>query len=465
MITRRPADNMIASVKKHLPLCIFLLLFIAYNLNLRANASVDTIPASLLPFNILSGQGLYFDQFIDYYGHIWQPIAFFSAHGGHYVSIYPIVAPLLLTPLYALPYAALSLLHVPVDLNDPIFRLAVMGMEKLSASLIVSLSGVFVFLALRELVEARAAAAAALIYGLATCTWPISSQALWQHGPSELLLSMIIFLAILCARKGATGRRVACLGLLAGLYVFNRPSDSLLLVPLLVYILGLGDRRIAYFAGAGALAALPFAAYNLYFFGNFLGGFNRMSSMLSLSGIPLGSLGLLVSPNRGLLIYSPVVLLAIPGLIYVSKIEDKEIRRFLYAGAVAALATVLLYGSFSDWHGGGCFGPRYLTAIMPFTAVLIGLCLGRFSGPGKINAKTALVLLVIALLVAYSVLIQAIGAFCYPNGGYRWDQDNVPRGDEKYWDWHDTQIMRSFHAGIWNPLNVASYLKDRAAGH
>ncbi len=457
--------SVVGFLKKHPELCLFIVLFVLFNANARANASVDTIPASLLPFSVLDNHDLYFDQFVDYFCHIWAPpISFLTEYGDHYLSIYPIVTPILLIPLYFIPYVSMKLFYIPIDLYDPTFRLIVMGMEKMSASFISALAGVLIYLALKRLVDGKIALIGTLIFGLATSMWSISSQALWQHGMSVLLLSAMIFIVVSGGQKGPDRFRVAALGVLSALFFFNRSSDSFLLLPIVLYILMLKDRRILAYLAAVIIAALPFLAYNIYFFGNPVGGFGRMSSMLSLAGLPMGVAGLLLSPNRGLLIFSPVVLLAIPGYLKIRDLSNRRLVWFFSVAGLSILLTILLYGSFADWHGGGCFGTRYLTDIMPYMAIFIGLFLNGYSDLKKTGYRKWLAILIIILLVGYSVFIQFVGAFCYPNGGFKWDQDHVPQGDEKYWYWHDTQIGRSLQAGFWNPLNVLDYLQNKVIG-
>ena len=54
--------------------------------------------------------------------------------------------------------------------------------------------------------------------------------------------------------------------------------------------------------------------------------------------------------------------------------------------------------------------------------------------------------------------MQFVGAFYYPNGD--WDGSlNVDLYPEKCWYWNDTQIMRSFNAGIISPGNCIKDLQ------
>ncbi|HRS75382.1 MAG TPA: hypothetical protein P5282_10635, partial [Anaerolineaceae bacterium] len=50
-------------------------------------------------------------------------------------------------------------------------------------------------------------------------------------------------------------------------------------------------------------------------------------------------------------------------------------------------------------------------------------------------------------LLGASLLVQAAGAFCYPNSG--WDEQPKPIGKstERLWDWRDNPVARSLRAG------------------
>ena len=69
-------------------------------------------------------------------------------------------------------------------MNEPAWHGAV-----LTASLLTALAAVFVFLAARGFVPPVPAVLVALAFGLGSCAWPVSGQALWQHPASTFLLS------------------------------------------------------------------------------------------------------------------------------------------------------------------------------------------------------------------------------------------------------------------------------------
>jgi hypothetical protein len=63
-------------------------------------------------------------------------------------------------------------------------------------------------------------------------------------------------------------------------------------------------------------------------------------------------------------------------------------------------------------------------------------------------------------MLIWSVFVQAVGAFYYPNGNWDATPQNVDEHPERLWNWNDSQIGRSFHSGpiIVNPLRIFNYI-------
>jgi hypothetical protein len=122
------------------------------------------------------------------------------------------------------------------------------------------------------------------------------------------------------------------------------------------------------------LGALPLpvvlAAYNVVAFGSPLKqgyGSGHITSGLHLSAgrILTGLGGLLVSPGRGLFVYSPVLLFAVYGAVRGRRVP-------LYRACSAAIVLqVIVSANLSWWFGGESFGPRKLADALPLFAVLL----------------------------------------------------------------------------------------------
>ena len=417
----------------------------------------DTVPASLLPFSILENHNLYFDQFVPYYSLNRESIYFFNEINGHFLSAYPIVTPILITPIYAILFLFLKLGDYSIDLIRPEFVLIVPIMEKLSASLIASLSVIFVYLSLKELVQKKTAAFAALIFAFATNTWTISSQGLWQHGSVELFLAMSIYLVLL-NEKQKSERNIIYLGIISGFFIFNRPPDSILLIPIIYYILTLKDRRISYYFSFMAISGAPFFLYNMHYFGSLFGGYAGLASDIHFNfEMITGFVGLLASPSRGIFIYTPIIAFSIVGYSKIFKLSNEIIKNFLLISGISILGQILIYSAFVCWWGGWSYGPRFLTGMLPVLIIFFGLYIQDANMNIK-QKKNLFILFIFSILLIWSIFVQFVGAFYYPNG----DWDGSPNYPEKCWYWNDTQIIRSFNAGIISPGNCIKDLQTIA---
>jgi hypothetical protein len=440
-------------------LVLFIIIYFIYNINLRPINSGDTWPAAMLPFAILEDRTLYLDMFAGYFESLTINPYMVVLLDGHYFSFYPIVIPVLLTPLYLIPYLLLNALHYPIDMLDTSFYLVVFILEKILASLIAASSAVFCFMAWRELMRKEIAFICAAIFALATNTWTTSSQALWQQGMAELILSLLIYLVVI-NEKNRLDRRIIFMGVLSGLFIFNRPSDSLLLLPLLIYVAGLSAKEIFCYAGPMLCSGLPFLVYNVHYFKNVFGGYGGLLSEFTLSPTVFSNLsGLLLSPSRGLLVYSPILILSLFGYGRIAEIKSEKLRRFFYIAGFSILLQIGVYSCFRVWWGGYCYGPRFMVSILPFLMTYVGIYFNDMRTFGDMRRRDLLRLSLIAILLIWSIFVQAIGAFCYPNGNWDGAPQSVDQCPERLWNWNDTQIGRSFHSGpmIVNPFYIIDH--------
>jgi hypothetical protein len=375
-------------------LLLTLLSFLVYNANLRVISAGDNYPARYLPFGILR------------YGTVLvDPIADVTAQGdahpywlvdkyGHTFSKYPIAVPVLVTPLYVPAVAFLQWRGWTDQRLDEVARV----MEKLTSSLIASASVGFMYLLLVRRARCRGALWLTLAYGFGTNTWMIGSQALWQHGLAELLLVVSLFVLLgPCTAKRAFGA-----GIVLALVGCVRPPDAILATALGLFGLRWSKGRVRFLVTGAAIPLALLLAYNFRVAHHFAGGYGLRGDLSFFRySLPCGVLGLLFSPARGLFVFSPF-LLFLPFCLGPT-LREPRVRTLALLLLGAVVAQVMLYAKL-DWRAGCCWGPRWLTDVLP---LLVWMLAAGLESLGRIGRA------VFALAACLSVGVQVVGAFWY----------------------------------------------------
>jgi hypothetical protein len=268
--------------------------------------------------------------------------------------------------------------------------------------------------------------AAAITLGVGTMVMTFAAE-FFSHVISAGL-AFGAFCVLMKERDGPPSwRMVSAAGLLAGLAVTFEFQTGLVGVVLFFYALarrvdrsgdGVLGRRIWRTAGyaAGALAgALPTLAFNLWAFGNPLElAYGSAVASPGLSGhdvLGLNSNGFfgitpprfdsavdLLLAGRGLLVLTPIVVMAVAGVLMMR-------RRGHRAEANVILAVGALYFVYNSGYwlpfGGGTPGPRFLIPTLPFVAL------------GLATAYRRLPALTLGLAIP-SAMFMVIGSLTYP---------------------------------------------------
>ncbi len=115
--------------------------------------------------------------------------------------------------------------------------------------------------------------------------------------------------------------------------------------------------------------------------------------------LPSGLYTLILSPDRGVIAFSPVLLIGLLGLTILYKKQKKEV--IVLIGVITM--NVLLYGMWGDPWGGWAFGSRYLIPSYAILAIFIASALTKFK-------SNMVILFIILLLGGYSIYVNTAGA-------------------------------------------------------
>ncbi len=335
-----------------------------------------------------------------------------SVHRGHYVSAFGPGAALLALPLYGFLDAFTDL-----STNSTAWWF---GAKTLSAAL-VAFSCVLIFMSMGLFVATRPAFFAALVFGLGNAAWSLSSQALWQQTAALFFLALGSWFLLGSAAGRGKNFALYC-GAAFGMAVLCRPTGVFAALFVGLYFLLLARRGGFSPVLKYALGLLPFAVavgmYNDYYLGSpftfpqsvvadFLADHYADGNIWS-TPLLVGLSGLLFSPSRGLLFYSPLLLAGFAG----AALLWRQPRKFaalmpLLAAAVAMLTAALWF----DWWGGNTYGPRPLADLGVFLTLLMIPLLHRVVLDKILAARWLRG--ACAVLLLYSGVAQVLGAWAY----------------------------------------------------
>lgn len=310
--------------------------------------------------------------------------------------------------------------------------------EQLIASFYVCAAAGVLLVALRRRVSPRAALVTVLLFGLGTTAFSTASRVLWQHGPGLFTLACVI---LMLARPTQTSRTAFLLGLWVALAYVCRPTHSLTVLVVTGFMALKHRRQLpAYFAGA-VLVAIPFCAYNLSVHGAVLSPYYRHPLDPLASRFFMALAANLVSPSRGLFIFSPFLVLGVVGFVQRWRQRSLEPYEFVFA-----LIPALHWGvisSFGVWWAGHSVGPRFFTDVLPYLVYFLAFPIqDALEAPSKHRVLTG----VLTVMVVFSVLLHWRASNSYDVHGWNSVPLDVDLDPSRVWDWKDAQFLRAIPA-------------------
>jgi hypothetical protein len=257
-------------------------------------------------------------------------------------------------------------------------------------------------------------AAAAVALGLGTMVLPLSTL-LFSH-VFTAFLGFAAFALMLRERDGPPSALLLALaGLAMGYAVASEYPLFFVALVLGLYLLSRRDaltpwliaRRAGAYIVGGIVGIVPLLIYNHYAF--------RSWTHLAYSDVPrqqkgffgIGApsvkvLSTLLFDSRGLLTLSPVLLMGVVGAVLLYK-RGKRAETLTIGGIC------LCYLGYNSGYylpfGGGFMGPRFLTTMLPFLVVPLGVAFRRWPGPT-------------VALAAISITTTVIATITHPLTGY-----------------------------------------------
>ena len=315
--------------------------------------------------------------------------------------------------------------------------------HRLAALLMAALS-VVLFLTARRLLPPATSMLVAVGAAFGTQMWSTASRGLWNDTWAILLLGLVILILVARETGGASIRPMLLATLLAWAY-FVRPTNSISVAAVTVFVFLRHRREFMLYALTGVCWFAALVAYSWHHFGQALPNYFA-AGRLRFETFTTAFLGNLISPSRGLLIHVPV-------LLFVAYLLARYRREIALPNLAIMAATVIMFhlivvSGFSPWWGGHCFGPRYSTGLIPWFVLLA--ILGLNARLAQLAKRGAVIpfragqkgeRLLGGTLLILSIIINGIGA--NSDAAARWNTRpvNIDQQPERVWDWSSPQFL------------------------
>jgi len=440
-------------------LAVFAIAFTVYGLS-PVRQNFDSYLAFPTAQSVVHDQNLSLNEFnapkLETYGNMS------ITETGRRVNLYPWVPALMLIPAVV----ALDVAH-EVGLGPGSYAVANGGrmdvIQQLSASVIVALVVAFVFaicfhrLDIALSLKRRRVIAGIVTFGFAfgTAAWSTASRAMWQHGPSLLFLAAAVYLCQdLLLKPGAHGRalqwKAGFLGAAVAASFTCRPTNAVVVIGFTAFVAFRLRSYLWQFLVGAFVVAIPWMLVNLATFESVLPGYYRAGKLGLHREYGLAVITNLVSPARGLLLFSPIVLL---GVVGVARRFRGEVRGGLLGFDRLMLGVSVGYllassGPSIMWWAGHSFGSRFMADTLVFfaaTATPTVAVLLRRAPAGDTDWRRRIAPAFATVLLAWSVLVNAQGGVM--RSTVCWNAEpEINTHTSRLWDFETSQMLSGVQA-------------------
>lgn len=347
----------------------------------------------------------------------------FNEKNGHYYNYFPLGSALLSVPIVALANG----IGIDMGVHEPIVQMAIVSLCALGILLLL-------YQTARLFLGQRESFLISLLCWFGSAYASTLGTALWSHDFAVLFASLAIYLALKDASRSELGHAIA-IGLSLFVAYFCRPTLAMLAPFLLTYLL-LKRPRLALVAGGTlAVSLLAFSLWSMHEYSQPLPDY-YMPSRLE-GGAPTTAMyGNLFSPARGLLIFSPFLVL--PLLLLPAQAARHRHSLGLLLISVAWPATHwFMVSRFPHWWAGWSYGSRLMVDVLP------GLFVGLFACLGQAGAWRRWLYPSLLVLGSFSVAVNTYQGLYNPFA-VRWNvEPNIDERPEYLFNWKYPQFLHN----------------------
>jgi len=278
----------------------------------------------------------------------------------------------------------------------------------------------------------------AFSFAFTTIAWSTGSRALWQQTVSMLAI-VLTLLAV--QRRDRGGAWPWLIGVFAALALIVRPTNAVFVGPLVIWMAVSARPHIPRGLLGGTVVMLPFVVVSWVFYGGPLPPYYLPTRLgdTPVWGFAESLAVHLISPGRGLLIYVPLVILAVVGVIV--RVRDRSVRGLDAVLVTAVLLQLVVIARFGSTNG-FTYGPRLLLDIVPLLTLLAAptfIVLAARPARRRIDTIAAVG---VALVLAVGLFVNGTGAVTRAAVCWNVTPERIDDAPERVWDAADPPFLR-----------------------
>ena len=269
-----------------------------------------------------------------------------------------------------------------------------------------------------------------------TQVWSTASRQIWSHTWLIFLGGLLTYELLRRERNADSPHPVIVATLLSWMY-FVRPTGAIPIICVTVYWFLYCRNGFMFYALTGLAWFTGFVAYSWFTFGKLIPDY-YLDSRTSINSFATALPALLISPSRGLLIFVPILIFVFYLLIrYWSTVPYP---RLAFLSLTIVTGQTVLVALWPVWWGSFCYGPRLLTDVLPWLAMLAILgCAARLRTANDAKFSRAEIATALSLL-ALSIAINGRGAISVATA--EWNNEiHIDQYPERTWNWSNPQFL------------------------
>jgi hypothetical protein len=314
-------------------------------------------------------------------------------------------------------------------------------LQKILAGVLLAAATILIYALGRLQLGRLASFSLAVAYGACSSLTSTLGSALWSHDLAIFFVLLGLYVLMRIREGGGANRGgllAASLGAIAVAAWLCRPTAALFGLTSAAYLAWVRPRLLIPFGIALAVAGGSFVAWSWHDLHQVLPDYYLPSRLGSSPRFAQALIGHLISPGRGLFVYSPILLVTLWGVA--------RYGRSLWRDPAVVVLVLWFIGfwlslsRFPHWWGGYCYGSRLMSDILP-AWILLTILLWRHAYAKMPSSRRRLVVGVWALTATWGFYVNNIKGL-HDEATLWWNErPDIDSHPELIFDWRFPQFL------------------------